>query len=110
MTTYTKLRDGNWGVRLDRQIPRSEWHDLVGQQVAVRKKDGTCKTETIDRILWSGSGITLCSIIARSANRSRPAREDSFEGRRRSYKHRYGWDGVVGSASYYSSGLYDEES
>lgn len=26
------------------------------------------------------------------------------------YKRRYGWDGVRGSSSYYSSGMYDEES
>lgn len=26
------------------------------------------------------------------------------------YRRKYGWDGVVGSPSYYSSGLYDEES
>lgn len=28
----------------------------------------------------------------------------------RVYKSRYGWDGVRGSRSYYSSGMYDEES
>lgn len=28
----------------------------------------------------------------------------------RVYKSRYGWDGVRGSSSYYSSGMYDEES
>jgi len=28
----------------------------------------------------------------------------------RMYQRRYGWDGVRGSSSYYSSGMYDEES
>jgi hypothetical protein len=28
----------------------------------------------------------------------------------RTYTRRYGWDGVRGSASYYSSGMYDEDS
>ena len=31
-------------------------------------------------------------------------------GVRDTYRRKYGWDGVVGSSSYYSTGLYDEES
>jgi len=37
---------------------------------------------------------------------SKPASEASVD---RVYKRRYGWDGRVGSSSYYSSGRYDEE-
>ena len=37
-------------------------------------------------------------------------RETSQERLERTYKKKYGWDGVRGSPSYYSSGMYDEES
>jgi hypothetical protein len=34
----------------------------------------------------------------------------SAESVRNTYKRRFGWDGVEGSPSYYTSGMYDEES
>lgn len=37
-------------------------------------------------------------------------KEPSNEPLRRTYKRRFGWDGVEGSPSYYTSGMYDEES
>lgn len=37
-------------------------------------------------------------------------KEPSAESVRNTYRRRYGWDGVEGSSSYYTSGLYDEES
>ena len=55
MATYTKLHDGNWGVRV-------EGSAKAGDRVTVSKKSGESKTETIARVLWSGNGITLCSI------------------------------------------------
>ena len=59
--TYTHLRDGSWGVRLVGNAREN-------QSVAVTKKDGTTKTETIARVLWTGRDsksnqtISLCSI------------------------------------------------
>lgn len=60
-TTYTKLRDGSWGLRVQGQA-------TDGQQVVVAKKDGARKVETVGRVLWRGEGVTLCSI--RSGSRS----------------------------------------
>lgn len=57
--TYTKLRSGDWGVRVQ-GIPEP------GQSVLVRRKDGKAKWETIHRVLWRGDGIALCSIVERS--------------------------------------------
>ena len=37
-------------------------------------------------------------------------RQPSAESVRNTYRRRFGWDGVEGSPSYYTSGLYDEES
>jgi hypothetical protein len=37
-------------------------------------------------------------------------KEPSNESVRRTYRRRFGWDGIEGSPSYYTSGMYDEES
>jgi hypothetical protein len=63
--TYTKLKDGSWGIRYA-GIPRQ------GSTVTVRRKDGTTKQEKIAKVLWTGKDrdgetISLCS-IAREAS------------------------------------------
>jgi len=99
MTTYTKLRNGSWGVRVQGSVS-------AGQTVTVAKRDGSTKTETVGRVLWTGQGVSLCSIA--QSHRSTSTRRGSGFGREDCRK--YGWDGVVGSSSYYSSGQYDEDS
>lgn len=54
--TYTKLRDGSWGLRVTGPTP------TTNQKVTVVKRDGTRKTEHIAAILWSSDGVHLCSI------------------------------------------------
>ena len=52
--TYTKLRDGSWGLR---------GHGLTaGATVRVTKRDGSSKTETVGRVLWTGDGVSLATI------------------------------------------------
>lgn len=63
MASYTKLRSGEWGVRSTTPIE-------AGQVVSVTKKSGETKTETISKVLWSGNGVWLASIGARSDSRS----------------------------------------
>ena len=59
--TYTKLRSGEWGIRL---IGRA----TEGQMVSVAKKSGETKSETIARVVWtgrdsrSGESVSLCAI------------------------------------------------
>lgn len=55
--TYTKLKSGEWGIRVETTIPPEP-----GATITVRKKDGTTKTETIAKVVWSGNGISLCTI------------------------------------------------
>ncbi len=62
--TYTKLRDGSWGIRSTETI-------RVGQTVLVAKRDGSTKSETVGAIVWTGNGVTLASIGARSQTSSR---------------------------------------
>lgn len=54
--TYTKLKDGSWGVRAEGTVK-------AGAVLTVTKKDGSTKTETVKVALWSGNGITLCAIV-----------------------------------------------
>jgi hypothetical protein len=58
--TYTKLRDGSWGVRSTEEV-------RPGQVVTVIKKSGDTKVETIKTIIWSGNGVWICSIVPKPA-------------------------------------------
>jgi hypothetical protein len=57
--TYTKLKNGDWGLRLAGAIPKP------GAPVLVTKKDGSTRTERIGRILWQGDGVALATIERR---------------------------------------------
>lgn len=74
--TYTKLRDGSWGVRAPAGV-------TVGQTITVVKKSGESKTETIAHVVWEGNGVALCKIepTARSTSTSRPVVRSSSSGR-----------------------------
>lgn len=61
--TYTKLKDGSWGIRVTGDKP------VKGDRITVTKKSGESKTETIRAILWSGDGVTLCAVEQTSAPR-----------------------------------------
>ena len=63
MATYTKLRDGSWGVRLDTERSKGDT-----DTVTVTKRSGETKTERIT-VLWSGKGISLCKIIKSGGGR-----------------------------------------
>lgn len=103
MLTYTKLRSGSWGIRSTSKIE-------AGQSVTVTKKSGETKLETIDRVIWTDGKVWLASISpakSQSQSQSGPSASSKIE---RTYRRKYGWDGVRGSPSYYSSGMYDEDS
>jgi hypothetical protein len=53
--SYTKLKSGAWGVRVEGMVSD-------GQSITVRKKDGSEKSETIEKVLWAGQGVSLCAI------------------------------------------------
>lgn len=57
-TTYTKLKSGDWGLRVQGSA-------AAGQSVSVTTRAGATKTETIERVLWTGNGISLCAIRQR---------------------------------------------
>ncbi len=68
--TYTKLKSGQWGIRVAGQATK-------GQQVTVSTKAGARKIETVSAVVWSGNGVTLCAI----APTSRPASRGGYRKR-----------------------------
>lgn len=54
--TYTKLRDGTWGLKVIDTV-------TVGQTVTVTTKAGAQKSETIGAVLWTGPNYTVCTIV-----------------------------------------------
>ncbi len=54
--TYTKLKSGDWGIRVEGSKPSE------GSTITVTKKSGESKTETIAKVIWSGNGVHLCAI------------------------------------------------
>lgn len=97
--TYTKLKDGSWGVRMPGAAPKG--HRAA---ISVTKKGGETKVEQIE-VIWSGDGVCLCRILVSS----RPSSSNRYSGSRElAACRRRGWDGRIGSSSYYSSGAFDE--
>ena len=76
--TYTKLRDGSWGVRVPGSV-------TPGQSVVVTKKSGETKQETILRVLavFQPENVSLCSIQqstqASSSRSGRSSRSGCYE-------------------------------
>ena len=64
--SYSKLRSGDWGVRVQGARP------LQGATLAVKTKAGATKSEVVERVIWSDSaGVThLCAVRASSRPRS----------------------------------------
>lgn len=55
MTTYTKLRNGSWGIRAEGRLQ-------PGGTVTVTTKAGVSKTETVGKVIWTDGKITLASV------------------------------------------------
>ena len=74
MNTYTKLRSGDWGVRIDAVHPKGRTLNVL-----VEKRNGDAKEETVT-VFWSGKGVSLAAI----AETKTSARRGSYSGRRNS--------------------------
>lgn len=60
-TTYARLRNGEWGLRVQGAIP------APGTTLVVAKRDGSTKQEVVEKVVWSGDGVALCAIARVSA-------------------------------------------
>lgn len=66
--SYAKLRSGDLGIRV-------EGRATTGQSVTVTKRDGSRQSVTVDRVVWSGEGVSLCSFRRETAGRRQPVAE-----------------------------------
>jgi hypothetical protein len=73
-TTFTKLRDGSWGLRIEGSAQN-------GQSVTVTKKSGEQEVKQVGKVLWTGNGISLATIASNGNGHS----HSSSRGRGRSY-------------------------
>ena len=64
MTTYTKLKSGDWGLKISDTSVKS------GDQVTVRKRSGETKTETVGNIIWKNDEQMITSIKRAQRKRS----------------------------------------
>jgi len=63
MITYTKLRNGSWGLRGPASALRA------GAQVTVTKRSGESKTVRVGRVLWSND-TTAIATVQRGSSRN----------------------------------------
>jgi hypothetical protein len=66
MNTYTKLRDGTWGLKVTEPVS-------PGQVITVTTKSGESRKETVIRTIWTGPTHSVCTFAAhpRKATKSR---------------------------------------
>lgn len=67
--SYTKLRSGDWGVRVTGDVK-------PGDRLMVTNRSMKARSEQIDKVIWRGDDVTLCSLVPRSP-RKRPRRSRS---------------------------------
>ena len=60
-TTYTKLKDGTWGLRAT---------TAISGQVTVTKRDGSTKTEQVGARVWHGNGVWLYTIAGQTGHKA----------------------------------------
>lgn len=73
--SYTKLRDGTWGVTVFGAV-------AGGSTVTVVTKAGASKVETIRSVIWTGGGKSICSIVHGSRTAPRPSGARSYSSSR----------------------------
>lgn len=86
MATYTKLQSGDWGLR------GTPSELTAGAVVTVRKSNGETKRETVGRVVWTGNGVSIATIVSKASSSSSTS---SYGGRRGGYRGGYANDGTV---------------
>jgi hypothetical protein len=70
--SFSKLQNGEWGIRV-------RGNARAGQQVSVTKRDGGTSPAIVEKVLWAGDGVSICSIEPREpaagSGRQAPSRQ-----------------------------------
>lgn len=74
--TPARLRDGSWGARVAGTV-------CVGDTVTITTRAGKTWQARVERVVWTGEGVTLCATASASATVSRR--------RRRGARYCEGW-------------------
>lgn len=98
--TPAKLRDGSWGATCKVAV-------AVGDTVQITTLAG--KTWAAKVTAVHGTTVHGTLVSTQSTDRAPTTARRAYHADREDCR-KYGWDGVVGSRSYYSSGQYDEDS
>lgn len=53
--TYHRLQSGSWGVRSTEPL-------LEGETVLVKKRNGSVKQETVERIVYTRNGVHIAAV------------------------------------------------
>lgn len=77
--TYTKLRTGEWGVKISGVSTPVSF--TPNYSVTVTKKDGTQKSERIAKIVWQGEGVAVCAITKQATTYTVNRNSDVYVGR-----------------------------
>lgn len=75
--SFTKLRSGDWGIKGDAKFIRSAIDNDA--TVTVVKRSGEQQIVRPERIIWSGQGAAIASIVADRPQRSRSSRRQRPE-------------------------------
>ena len=77
MATYTKLKSGDWGIKLAGKA-------TPGQRINVTKKSGETKAETVGSVVWTDGQTSICTIQRQAHNGGRGGSDGSeYRGGRR---------------------------
>lgn len=93
--SFTKLRSGDWGVRVKGSVKPKQW-------VTVATRSGRSSRVQIDRIIWQGEGAMLCSVIPENPHQ-RGVRTDRCRGCGGPYRdadHHIAMEGYCGHCAF----------
>lgn len=100
MVTYTKLRDGSWGIKVAGTA-------IAGQVVTVTTKAGATRSETIARVLYSGPNYIVCSVVEKPWRQPKRLQSRLSNGRCRECRgpvvdspHHRAMNGLCGSCAF----------
>jgi hypothetical protein len=89
MATWTKLKSGEWGIRVEGKA-------TAGQSVTVRKRDGSTSTVSVGKVIWTGNGVSLCTVGSERREPVGASRYGSYATigqRQQARMERTGWTG-----------------